>query len=60
MNMKLSNLLLLSMKIIAIAIVLAYAIGLFRTYDWFQACVLSVVAIFIGIDLVFMAKQATH
>lgn len=48
------------MKIIAILIVIAYAIGLFRNYGILQASAMSVVAIVMGIDLVFMAKQVTE
>lgn len=58
-TMKQHNAFLLVTKIIAILIVLAYAIGLFRTYDTLQASAMLIVAILIGIDLVFTAKQAT-
>lgn len=58
--MKHSNKFLLITKIIAILIVIAYAIGLFRTYDILQASAMFVVAILIGIDLVFSAKQVTN
>jgi hypothetical protein len=57
--MKHSSILLLAAKVIALLIVLAYAIGLFRTYDTLQASAMTVVALLIGLDFVFSAKQAT-
>jgi uncharacterized membrane protein YeiB len=58
--MKHSNYLLVIVKIIAIVIVLGYGIGLFKTYGLLQASAMFVVAIFLGIELIFMAKQATN
>lgn len=59
-NMKRQNKFLLIMKIVAILIVIAYAIGLFRNYGILQASAMAVVAVVIGIDLMFIAKQATE
>jgi type IV secretory pathway VirB2 component (pilin) len=56
--MKSSNTLLLAAKIVAILIVVAYAIGLFNTYGALQASILLVVAVVIGIDIIHLAKQA--
>lgn len=58
--MKHQNTFLLIMKIIAILIVIAYVIGLFRNYGILQASAISIVAIVIGIDIVFTAKQITE
>ena len=58
--MKYPNALLLTVKIIALVIVLGYAIGLFRAYDPLQASAMLLIAILLAIDLVFIAKQATN
>lgn len=57
--MKLSSSLFMVVKVIAIAIIVAYGIGLFKTYGLLQASAMFAIAIFMGVDLVFMAKQAT-
>lgn len=49
----------LIVKVAALLIVIVYAIGLFRTYDKLQASAMLVVAMLMGLDLIFMAKQAT-
>lgn len=46
-------------KVIAIAIVITYGIGLFKTYGLLQASAMFAIAMFMGIELVFIAKQAT-
>jgi hypothetical protein len=58
--MKHSKLFLLTVKIIALLFVLAYAVGLFRTYDALQASAMTIIAALIGIDLIFSAKQAAN
>lgn len=58
--MKRQNTFLLIMKIVAVLIVTAYAVGLFRTYGLFEASIMFIVAIVIGIDIIFMAKQVTE
>lgn len=57
--MKYPSLLMLIVKVVALFIVIVYAIGLFRTYDKVQASAMLVVAALMGVDLIFMAKQAT-
>jgi hypothetical protein len=58
--MKHPNYILVIVKIITILIVVGYGIGLFKTYGLLQASAMFVIAIFMGIELIFMAKQATH
>jgi hypothetical protein len=48
---------LLATKILAICIVIAYGVGLFKSYDILQAVALLIVAVLIGIDLVFLSQQ---
>ena len=58
--MKIPNKLLLVTKIVAILIVIGYAVGLFMNHDIAQASVMTFVAILVGLDLVFSAKRATN
>ena len=58
--MKHPQLLLVIAKIIAITIVLAYGTGLYTTYGLLQASAMFAIAVLMGTELVFMAKQATN
>ena len=57
--MKHTNTLLLITKIVAILIVVAYGVGLFRAYNILQAGALFIVALCIGADLVIQARLAS-
>ena len=56
-NMKLHNKFLLFIKIFTVAILIAYAIGFFRTYDTFHAIVMLVIAILFSLEVFTLTKE---
>lgn len=57
--MNLFKVIIMTAKIIAIFIFIAYAVGLFRTYDILQAAILLIIAAIMSLEFIFLAKQAT-
>jgi hypothetical protein len=56
-NMKYAKQIRFVINISAIFITLAYAIGLFRTYDILQASVMTIVAVLFGLEMFLMSRR---
>ena len=50
----------LVIKVIALAIVLAYGVAFFGTYDTAQALAMTGLAALISLDFVILARQSTN